>query len=80
MPEFLGSCSNLIDRWKKLVAAAGWSEIDVSPELQTLSSDVISRTAFGSSYEEGKKIFELQKEQTVLVLEASQGLYFPGLR
>lgn len=80
MPEFIASCGNLIDRWKKLVASDGWSEIDVSPELQTLSSDVISRTAFGSSYEEGKKIFELQKEQTVLVLEASQGLYFPGLR
>ena len=63
-----------------MVASAGWSEVDVSPELQTFSADVISRTAFGSSYEEGKKIFELQKEQNVLAIEAYQGLYFPGFR
>ncbi|KAI6684885.1 hypothetical protein NL676_030798 [Syzygium grande] len=30
------------------------------------------------SYEEGKKIFELQKEQAVLVLEAYFSLYLPG--
>ncbi|CAI9095925.1 OLC1v1031963C1 [Oldenlandia corymbosa var. corymbosa] len=82
VPEFLASCCNLIDRWKSILADSsdGWSEIDVSPELKTLSADVISRTAFGSSYEEGKKIFDLQEEQTVLALEAFQGLYFPGLK
>ncbi|CDP11258.1 unnamed protein product [Coffea canephora] len=62
VPEFLASCCNLIDRWKMLVASDGWSEIDINPELQSLSTDVISRAAFGSSYKEGKKIFELQKD------------------
>nr|XP_027079810.1 cytochrome P450 CYP72A219-like [Coffea arabica] len=80
VPEFLASCCNLIDRWTMLLASDGRSEIDISPELQSLSADVISRAAFGSSYIEGKKIFELQKEQAVLVLEAFQALYLPGLR
>ena len=66
VPEFLVSCWNLIDRWKMLVASDGWSEIDINPELQSLSTDVISRAAFGSSYKEGKKIFELQKDHRVL--------------
>ncbi|XP_071904986.1 cytochrome P450 CYP72A616-like [Coffea arabica] len=66
VPEFLASCCNLIDRWKMLIASDGWTEIDINPELQSLSTDVISRAAFGSSYKEGKKIFELQKKQAVL--------------
>ncbi|KAA8518951.1 hypothetical protein F0562_016275 [Nyssa sinensis] len=77
---FSTSCCNLIDRWKKLVTPHGSHELDITPEFQSFSGDVIARTGFGSSYEEGKKIFELQKEQAVLVIEASQAIYIPGLR
>jgi hypothetical protein len=80
VPAFETSCSGLISRWEKLVGVQGSCEIDVAPEFQNLAGDVIARTAFGSSYEEGKKIFELQKQQAVLVLEAYFGFYFPGLR
>ncbi|XP_062022534.1 cytochrome P450 CYP72A616-like [Rosa rugosa] len=80
VPAFETSCCGLISRWDKLVAGEGYCEVDVAPEFQNLAGDVIARTAFGSSYEEGKKIFELQKQQVVLVLEAYYGFYFPGLR
>lgn len=83
LPAFSESCSNLIDRWTKLTGSTpqGTGEVDVAPELQILTTDVISRTAFGSSYDEGKKLFQLQKEQTVLVLEAYYNIfYIPGLR
>ncbi|GAY37495.1 hypothetical protein CUMW_029440 [Citrus unshiu] len=78
-PAFSSSCIDLINRWKKL-GCSGSCEIDVAPEFNTLAGDVIARTAFGSSYEEGKRIFELQKQQIALVLEAHHAMYFPGLR
>lgn len=80
VPAFSISCSNLIERWRKLTSPGGSCEVDVASELQNFTGDVIARTAFGSNYEEGKKIFELQKEQAALVREAYYGIYIPGFR
>ncbi|KAM7503154.1 hypothetical protein LguiB_002058 [Lonicera macranthoides] len=63
-----------------MVSTNGSFELDVWPYLKTLSSDAISRTAFGSSYEEGRKIFQLQKEQAELAIQAALSLYIRGLR
>ncbi|KAK3040388.1 hypothetical protein RJ639_026793, partial [Escallonia herrerae] len=80
IPVFSDSCGTLIKQWKKLVGAQGTSELDVWPEFQKLTGDIISRTAFGSNYEEGKKILKLQKELQVLVIEAMRTSYIPGFR
>jgi hypothetical protein len=80
VPAFETSCFGLIDRWEKLISPQGSGEIDVAPELQNLASDAIARTAFGSSFEEGKRIFELLEEQTKLVHESFQNIYIPGFR
>lgn len=80
VPAFLTSCANLVNKWKELMGSQEWFELDVMPQMQVFSSDVIARAAFGSSYEHGKRIFELQKEQVVLVIEAAQSLYLPGFR
>ncbi|KAF2304274.1 hypothetical protein GH714_029145 [Hevea brasiliensis] len=80
IPAFSRSCCDLIHRWNQLTSAQGWCELDVKPEFHFLTGDVIAQTAFGSSYKEGKKIFRLQEEQVLLVLEAHQSIYFPGLR
>ncbi|KAK6132570.1 hypothetical protein DH2020_033672 [Rehmannia glutinosa] len=75
------SCSNMIEKWEALVSSNGNSkEIDVWPYLEDLSGDVISRTAFGSNHEEGRRIFELQKEQVSLVLQLAQFYFIPGWR
>ncbi|KAJ7966363.1 Cytochrome P450 [Quillaja saponaria] len=74
------SCCSLIERWQKLIGHQESLELDVVPEFEFLAGDVISRTAFGSSYQEGKKIIELQKEQAVLAVEANNSIYIPGLR
>ncbi|XP_038879714.1 cytochrome P450 CYP72A219-like [Benincasa hispida] len=80
MPAFSISCSNMIEEWKEKAANQDSVEVDVWPELQRLTADVISRAAFSSNFEEGKKIFELLKQLTHLTLDAMQTLYLPGFR
>ncbi|KAH6833547.1 cytochrome P450 [Perilla frutescens var. hirtella] len=80
VPSFYLSCADMLSKWDKIVPSDGSCEVDVWPYLQTLTSDVISRTAFGSSYEEGTKIFQLQKEVAQHVVEASRSVYIPGFR
>lgn len=73
-------CTEMIEKWESMVGPEGSSEIDIWPEFQGLSSDVISHTAFGSSYNEGKRIFQLQSEQAELVLLSLRSIYIPGFR
>jgi hypothetical protein len=80
LPAFHQSCSDMISKWESLVSEEGSIELDVWPYLQNLSSDMISRTAFGSNYEEGRKIFELQRELAELAIKSAQSIYIPGWR
>ncbi|KAK9089178.1 hypothetical protein Scep_028260 [Stephania cephalantha] len=79
VPAFHASCTDLLEKWEKLVSN-GSPEVDVWPDLQKLTADAISRTAFGSSYEKGRRIFQLQTEQAKLALEVLPFLFIPGFR
>ncbi|EEF46296.1 cytochrome P450, putative [Ricinus communis] len=80
VPVFVISCNKMIEEWKKMINHQETCEVDVWPEIQKVAKDIISRAAFGSNYEEGKKIFELQHELMMLTIEAMQTLYIPGFR
>lgn len=80
LPAFYLSCGDMLSKWEKIVSSEGSSEVDVWPYLQTLTSDAISRTAFGSNYEEGRKIFELQTELAKLLMQGQNSVYVPGWR
>ncbi|CAI9089119.1 OLC1v1023628C1 [Oldenlandia corymbosa var. corymbosa] len=79
-PAFYASCFDMLSKWEKMVPAEGSFELDVWPELHTLTGDAISRTAFGSNFEQGRRIFELQKEQAELVMQVFRSVYIPGWR
>jgi hypothetical protein len=78
LPAFSASCEELVSRWKGFHGSDGSCEVDVWPEFQNLTGDVISRTAFGSSYLEGRRIFQLQSEQAKLFIGAVQRIVIPG--
>jgi hypothetical protein len=79
LPAFSTCCTELIDRWdSKIAGSDGSYELDIWPEFQNLTGDVISRTAFGSSFMEGRRIFQLQSEQAERLIKALQYTYIPG--
>ncbi|KAL3502791.1 hypothetical protein ACH5RR_037240 [Cinchona calisaya] len=80
LPAFHLCANEMLSTWEESVSPEGSCELDIWPHLQTLTSDAISRTAFGGNYEEGRKIFELQKEQAEHVMAAVKSFYFPGSR
>uniref|UniRef100_A0A1S4C4B7 Cytochrome P450 CYP72A219-like n=2 Tax=Nicotiana tabacum TaxID=4097 RepID=A0A1S4C4B7_TOBAC len=80
LPAFYQSCSEMLSKWEEIVPKETSFEFDVWPDLQVMTSEVISRTAFGSSYQEGRIVFELQKEQAEYVMEKGRSIYVPGSR
>ncbi|KAH6780698.1 cytochrome P450 [Perilla frutescens var. hirtella] len=87
LPAFYSSCNDVLNEWETIAMSSssspqgqGWCELDVWPYLQALTGDAISRTAFGSSFEQGRIIFRLLTEQAQNVFIAARSLSIPGWR
>ncbi|XP_077226412.1 cytochrome P450 superfamily protein [Tasmannia lanceolata] len=73
------SVVEMVEKWW-VMSRDGEVEIDVSVWFQSLTEDVIARMVFGSSYEEGKAVFQLQEQQMVFAAEAYRKVFIPGYR
>ena len=76
IPSMISSIEVMLERWKHHEG----KEIEVSEEFRLLTSEVISRTAFGSFYLEGKNIFEMLMKLTLISSRNAYKLRFPGIR
>ena len=76
------SCETILKKWDEMVEKEGSAEIDVWCYLSSMSADVIARAAFGSSYEEGKRLFKLQDQHADLSFQVLRSVtnYLPGFR
>ncbi|XAR66939.1 hypothetical protein NMG60_11013327 [Bertholletia excelsa] len=79
IPAAAQSVREMLDKWLNM-ADSGEVEIEVSEWFQVLTEDIVTRTAFGSSHEDGKAIFRLQAQQMALTSEAFQKVFIPGYR
>ncbi|XP_027125433.2 cytochrome P450 734A1-like [Coffea arabica] len=80
IPMMANSMGKMLKQWSKMSSNDGKVEIEVSEWFQNLAEDVITRTAFGSSYEDGRAIYQLQAQQMVYATEAYQKVFIPGYR
>ncbi|MBA0681121.1 hypothetical protein Goari_012778, partial [Gossypium aridum] len=81
VPVMTQRMTDMLDKWSAMSANGSRDvEIDVCEWFQTLTEDVITRTVFGTSYEDGKAIFCLQAQQMVLAAETFQKVFIPGYR
>ncbi|PPR92605.1 hypothetical protein GOBAR_AA28067 [Gossypium barbadense] len=62
IPAVVASVETMLEKWKSKEG----KEMEVFQEFRLLTSEVISRTAFGSSYLEGEKIFDMLMKLTVI--------------
>ncbi|CAI0463429.1 unnamed protein product [Linum tenue] len=62
VPDMIASAEMMLERWMMKEG----KEIEVHEEFRILSSEVISRTAFGSSFKEGQHIFGMLNELMIL--------------
>ncbi|KAB2600632.1 cytochrome P450 CYP749A22-like [Pyrus ussuriensis x Pyrus communis] len=75
IPEMIKSSETMVQRWKTYEG----KEIEVNEEFRFFTSEVISRTAFGSSFLEGRDIFEMLRELTSLIFRNTFKLRLPGI-
>ncbi|XP_061994531.1 cytochrome P450 CYP749A22-like isoform X1 [Rosa rugosa] len=73
IPDMIASAETMLVRWKSHEEG---KEMDVYKEFRLLTSEVIARTAFGSSYVEGKNIFDMLMKLSLLKNDFK--LKFPG--
>nr|QNN89158.1 cytochrome P450 [Achyranthes bidentata] len=73
------SVAHMLDKWS-LMSNSGKVELEVSEWFQNLTEEVITRTIFGSSFDDGNKIYKLQAKQIVFAAESFQKVFFPGYR
>jgi len=76
IPAIVTSVEDMIKKW---IDHEG-REIDLFEEFTVLTSDVISRTAFSSSYMQGRDIFTKLDKLITIAARNAETVNFPLLR
>ncbi|XP_062188264.1 cytochrome P450 709B2-like [Phragmites australis] len=86
MTATMADCAqSMVSGWEAQLQSQGKKgchqvEIELSGQFEELTADVISHTAFGSSYREGKQVFEALKELQFIAFSTLFNVQIPGFR
>lgn len=76
IPGIVEAVESILTKWDELDG----KEVDLFKEFSFLTSQVISRSAFGSSYSEGKSIFNKIDQLAAFAAKYSQKIQLPFIR
>uniref|UniRef100_J3MC00 Cytochrome P450 n=1 Tax=Oryza brachyantha TaxID=4533 RepID=J3MC00_ORYBR len=82
MTKTMAECAREVIRAGGTESPAGERrvQVEVGQQFQELTADVISHTAFGSSYQDGKEVFLAQRELQAIAISTFNSVRFPGFQ
>ncbi|KAJ7548319.1 hypothetical protein O6H91_07G007100 [Diphasiastrum complanatum] len=82
VPSMVQSTNQILEQWDALIRMNGGqtAEIDVYEQFAIVTADVIARTSFGSSYDQGKKVFDLLRSLQKIFAQSNRFVWLPGSR
>ena len=76
IPAIVTSAEEMLEKWVEYEG----KEVDLFQEFYVLASDIISRTAFGSNYKQGKDIFTKMGKLAAICGRNSETVHVTFLR
>ncbi|KDP41353.1 hypothetical protein JCGZ_15760 [Jatropha curcas] len=76
VPAMVASVETMLDRWRQNEV----KEIEMFQEFKILTSEIISKTAFGSSYLEGKNLFDMLTKMATIIARNNFQVRIPGIK
>jgi PHYB activation tagged suppressor 1 len=80
MAGAVAACAGELIRSWEAAAVGGEVTVEVGQQFMELTTDVISRTAFGSSYRQGKEVFLAQRELQIMASKSINRVHVPGMQ
>ncbi|MBA0730157.1 hypothetical protein Golax_023315 [Gossypium laxum] len=68
--------TKMLDQWATLINS-GYPEIDVEREITTTAGEIIARTSFGLSYQNGNKVFEKLRAMQITLFNSNRYVGVP---
>ncbi|CAI0474444.1 unnamed protein product [Linum tenue] len=80
MMHKIGSCTlEMVSEWgNRAREGGGCAKVEANAEFQRLTADIISHTAFGSSYLQGKEAFQALRQLQLLSAAKIADVFIPG--
>ncbi|KAL2227072.1 cytokinin hydroxylase [Sesamum indicum] len=70
------SATKMLDRWADLISS-GLPEIDVEREIISTAGEIIAKTSFGVSYENGRRVLERLRDMQITLFESNRYVGVP---